>query len=44
VGAQAAPIDRGHVVVHQAGVQQLAQHEARAAGGLELVHVGLPLG
>jgi hypothetical protein len=35
---------RGHVGVQAAAVQQLAQHEARAAGGLELVHVGTAVG
>jgi hypothetical protein len=41
VGAQAATEDGVDVVVGQAGVQQLAHHEGRTAGGLEVVHVGV---
>ena len=40
VGARCRRRDGAHVGVHQAGVEQLADHEAGAAGGLELVHVG----
>ena len=35
---------RQHVLVHQAGIEQFADHEARAAGRLELVHVGRAVG
>ena len=40
LGAQAAWVDRVKLV-HQAGIQQFSDHEARAAGSLELVHIGM---
>ena len=36
--------DRAHVRMQQAGIEQLADQEAHAAGGMEVVHVGLAVG
>ena len=41
--ADAAGPHREHVLVHQPGIQQLADHEAGPARGLELVHIRAPV-
>ncbi len=40
----AATTHRQHILVHQACVQQFADHKARATCGLELVHIGTAVG
>ena len=42
--AQAIRAHGAHIGVHQACVQQLANHKTRTACGLELVHVGAAIG
>ncbi len=42
--ADAAGAHREHVGMHEAGIDQFADHEAGAARGLELVHVGAAVG
>ncbi len=37
-------VDGAHLAVQQAGVEQLADQEGHAAGGVELVHVGRAVG
>ena len=40
IAREAVAGDGVHVLVQQAGVEQLADHEGHAAGGVEVVHVG----
>ena len=40
IGLEAAAIDRAHVVMQHAGLEQFLNEEAHAAGGVEMVHVG----
>ena len=42
--ARPSPHDGADVGVQQAGVEQFADHEAHAAGGVEVVHVGRAVG
>ena len=44
VAGQAAPGDGIDVLVQQAGFEQRTHHERHAAAGMEVVHVGLPIG
>ena len=43
VGLQPPWRDRQHIAVHQAGVQQFADHIGRPTRRLELVHIGCPI-
>ncbi len=40
VGGEAVAPDRLDVLVQEAGLEQLADHESHAAGGMEVIHVG----
>ncbi|MNM75595.1 hypothetical protein D3C81_873890 [compost metagenome] len=42
-GAHAAFGDGGQIVMHQTGVHQLAEHEARATRSSEAVHIGVAI-
>ena len=44
IAAQPGAPDGVHVLVQQPGIEQLADHEAHAAGGVELVHIRLAAG